>query len=61
MTSSNIHAAKTRLSRLIELAMAGEEVIICKAGKPIARLIAYRPKQSPRRLGIWEGPGAHCR
>jgi antitoxin (DNA-binding transcriptional repressor) of toxin-antitoxin stability system len=34
----NIHAAKTQLSRLIELAQAGEETIIARAGKPVARL-----------------------
>ena len=34
----NIHAAKTQLSKLIELSLAGEEVIIARAGKPVARL-----------------------
>lgn len=55
MVTSNIHAAKSNLSRLIELAVAGEEVIISKAGKPIARLIPYTPKKKPRRLGAWKG------
>lgn len=55
MISSNIHEAKTKLSRLIELAVAGEEVVICKAGKPIVRLTPYSVKKEPRRLGIWKG------
>ncbi len=53
--TANIHEAKSQLSRLIERALAGEEVIISKAGKPVARLVAYRPKKKPRRLGLWKG------
>ena len=37
----NIHEAKTQLSKLIESALAGEEIIIAKAGKPLVRLIPY--------------------
>ncbi len=55
MISSNIHEAKSNLSRLIELALAGEEVIISKAGKPIARLVPYAPTKKHRRLGVWKG------
>jgi prevent-host-death family protein len=55
MINTNIHEAKSNLSRLIERAVAGEEVIISKAGKPVARLIPYIVKQKPRRLGIWKG------
>jgi prevent-host-death family protein len=55
MITCNIHEAKSTLSRLIERAMAGEEVIIAKAGKPIARLIPYSAKRKPRRLGVWKG------
>jgi len=40
----NIHYAKTHLSRLIELVWQGEEVIICRAGKPVAQLIKYEEK-----------------
>jgi len=40
MRTINIHAAKTHLSSLVEEAAAGEEIIIAKAGKPMARLIA---------------------
>ena len=38
MRTVNIHAAKTHLSRLVEQAAAGEEIVIAKAGKPMARL-----------------------
>ena len=41
----NIHEAKTNLSRLIEKVQAGEEVIIAKAGKPVARLVRIEPKK----------------
>ena len=56
MQTINIHAAKTHLSRLVEQAAAGEEIIIAKAGKPIARLMPLAvPKKEPRKLGILEG------
>ena len=55
MIKSNVHEAKSRLSQLIELANAGEEVIICKAGKPVVRLIPYSEKRKPRKPGIWKG------
>jgi prevent-host-death family protein len=52
----NIHQAKTTLSQLLELAIAGEEVIISKAGKPLARLIPYdRSEKKPRIPGYWNG------
>ncbi|MBA3624417.1 MAG: type II toxin-antitoxin system prevent-host-death family antitoxin, partial [Methylibium sp.] len=38
-TTVNVHEAKTQLSRLIEAVEAGEEVIIARAGKPVARLM----------------------
>jgi prevent-host-death family protein len=41
----NIHYAKTQLSRLIEKALAGEEVVIAKAGKPVVRLIPVERKK----------------
>lgn len=46
MQTVNIHDAKTNLSRLIEAVETGEEVVIARAGKPVAMLTAYRP---PRR------------
>lgn len=41
----NIHEAKTQLSRLIEKVQAGEEVVIAKAGKPVARLVRSAPSK----------------
>jgi prevent-host-death family protein len=51
----NIHAAKTHLSRLIERVEAGEEIILARAGKPVAKLVPYVVRRQPRRPGIWEG------
>ena len=47
----NIHEAKTHLSRLVEEVAAGEEIIIAKAGKPLARLVPYakNTKREPGR------------
>jgi prevent-host-death family protein len=47
----NVHEAKTHLSRLLSSVAAGEEVIIAKAGKPIARLTAVTDTRSPRVAG----------
>jgi prevent-host-death family protein len=55
MGKVNIHQAKTQFSRLVELAAGGEEIIIAKAGKPVARLVAYSPKGAPRRPGRLRG------
>lgn len=41
----NIHEAKTHLSRLLEAVERGEEVVIARAGQPIATLAAYRPER----------------
>lgn len=51
----NIHEAKTHFSRLVARAAEGEEVIIGKAGKPVAKLIAYRENTGSRVPGGWEG------
>jgi prevent-host-death family protein len=53
--SVNIHEAKTHLSRLVDRAAAGEEIIIARAGKPLARLVAYEPLVQDRELGAWRG------
>ena len=45
----NIHEAKTHLSKLLARVMGGEEIIIAKAGKPIARLVPYN-RQPPKRV-----------
>ncbi len=50
----NIHEAKTQLSKLIEFALAGEEIIIAKAGKPLVKLIPYRENKQFRVPGGWE-------
>ena len=51
----NMHEAKSTLSRLAELACRGEEVVICKAGKPYLRLEPYRERVEERKLGGLEG------
>jgi prevent-host-death family protein len=51
----NIHEAKTHLSRLVERASAGEEIIISKAGRPVARLGPIPAAVTPRRPGRWRG------
>jgi len=55
MVITNISDAKTHLSALIEKVMAGEEVIIGKAGKPVAKLIRYERSTEPRRPGALKG------
>jgi prevent-host-death family protein len=54
MRIMNIHQAKTNLSKLIELVIAGEDVIIAKAGKPVAKLISYKNSQKNRVPGLWK-------
>lgn len=44
----NIHEAKTHLSRLLQRVMNGEEVVIARAGQPVARLLPYQPQPAPR-------------
>jgi prevent-host-death family protein len=51
----NIHQAKTHLSRLVERVEAGEEITLARAGRPVARLVPYRARQTPRRAGLWKG------
>jgi prevent-host-death family protein len=51
----NIHEAKTHLSRLVDRAAQGEDITIARAGKPIAKLVAYRPDVLEREPGIWRG------
>ncbi len=50
----NLHAAKTHLSRLVERAHAGEEIILAKGGKPYARLVPLEQKR-PRQFGLLAG------
>lgn len=51
----NIHEAKTHLSRLLERVAMGEEVIIAKAGKPIAKLVPINGRRGFRKLGSAKG------
>ena len=51
MKSVNIHYAKTHLSRLVEEAAAGEDIVIGKAGKPLVRLVSVAAAFGPRALG----------
>jgi prevent-host-death family protein len=51
----NIHDAKTHLSKLLERVQRGEEIVIGKAGKPVAKLVPYREPSGPRRPGGWKG------
>ena len=55
MEMRNIHNAKTHLSELVELAYAGEEVIICKAGRPMVKLVRYQQEEGNRQPGSWRG------
>ncbi len=55
MRNANIHEAKTHLSQLIESVLAGEDVIISRAGRPLVRLVPYEGASKPRRAGDWKG------
>ena len=48
MKNANIHEARTNLSKLIKLAMNGEEVIISNAGRPVARLVPFSTGSATR-------------
>jgi prevent-host-death family protein len=53
----NIQAAKTHLSRLVEEAASGEDIVIAKAGRPIVRLTPFASAQAERKLGFLAGKG----
>ena len=55
MKTVNIHAAKAHLSGLIEEAIAGEEIVIAKAGKPMVRLVPVGKKDIRKTLGMLKG------
>jgi prevent-host-death family protein len=55
MVMVNMHEAKTQLSKLVDRAAAGEEVVIAKAGTPVAKLVAYKVPGGRRVPGGWEG------
>ncbi len=55
MEIANIHEAKSQLSKLVEKALQGEEVVIAKAGMPVVRLVPIQVDTSPRLGGQWKG------
>jgi prevent-host-death family protein len=55
MKTVNIHEAKTHLSRLIQEATNGEDVVIAKSGKPMVKLVPVATLEGPRPLGLLAG------
>ena len=55
MTTVNVHEAKTHLSRLLERVEAGEEIVVARAGKPVARLVPYEDSRPTRVPGTGRG------
>jgi prevent-host-death family protein len=55
MTTVNVHEAKTHFSKILDRVSAGEEIIIAKAGKPVARLVPLEPKGKARIAGTYTG------
>lgn len=57
MKPVNVNDAQDHLSKWVDLAAQGEEIIICKDGIPAARLVAYQTDKTdkkPRLLGVWK-------
>lgn len=55
MRQFNVHEAKTQLSAILERVEAGEEIVIARAGKPIARIVPLQEHRRPRVLGQYAG------
>lgn len=55
MQTVNIFEAKTQLSKLIQMAENGEDVVIARAGKPVVRLTKLEPEKRPIRYGLMKG------
>jgi prevent-host-death family protein len=55
METVTIHKAKTELSKLIEKACRGEEIVIARGKKPVVRLVAIEDKRGQRKPGAWKG------
>lgn len=55
MYSVNIHEAKTRFSQLVDIVAGGKEIIIAKAGKPIAKLVPLVSNKKIRKFGVLKG------
>ena len=55
MDQVNMHEAKTHLSRLVDRAANGEEIVIARAGVPVARMVALAARAEPRPIGLLDG------
>ncbi|OAI41413.1 hypothetical protein AYO38_03790 [bacterium SCGC AG-212-C10] len=55
ITTVNVHEAKTQLSKLLARVEAGEEIVIARAGKPIAKIVAWQSERKVPVLGSWAG------
>jgi len=55
MKIANIHEAKSQLSKLVDRALSGEEVIIARSGTPMVRLVPVRQGDTPQQGGQWKG------
>lgn len=55
MTKKNVTEAKAELSRLLVLVENGEEVVIMRGDKPVAKLVAYEGVTLPRKFGLMKG------
>jgi prevent-host-death family protein len=51
----NMHEAKSTLSRLVERALAGEEIVLARAGEPLVKLVPVTRRRTPRQPGKWRG------
>lgn len=57
MPTFNVYEAKTHLSKLIDVAASGEDVVIARNGKPVARITALQPRKQHFRLGLLKDEG----
>lgn len=55
MTTFTVHAAKTNLSKLIEKACAGEDVVIARGSEPVVRLVSVERRPAKRQFGALKG------
>jgi len=55
METITVHKAKTQLSRLIEKACRGEEIVIARGAEPVVRLVPIADKRGRRQPGAWKG------
>lgn len=55
MREVNVHDAKTHFSELLAAVERGEEIVICRRGNPVAKLVRHRGERPHRRLGTWAG------